>query len=180
MDVVTIAFHPFTVARAPLARQSFDDNRAYFLCLSRFNRQLHLIPGLIDQQFLWRTSPTYALSVNSQHSIADSHIQARSQQRRSSIAIRRIAFNNTCNTIPILLGVIGPVNAQEPLLVVRSLAVLATKLIGMRSPQFTLEFPEEIRQLRTGRHALDQRSILFVHSFPIHPRHIFHPELLAL
>ncbi|HSM20924.1 MAG TPA: hypothetical protein VK876_01815, partial [Rubrivivax sp.] len=58
--------------------------------------------------------------------------------------------------------------------------MVAAHLVRMRSAQFALQFPHQVGELAACGHPRQQRRIALVHAGPVHARHIFHPEVVAL
>src|SRR5260370_41792100 len=85
-----------------------------------------------------------------------------------------------CDAIAIIISVISPVHTQESLPVLRPLTILPSPLVCVRGAEFSLKFPQEVRQFRARTDALDQRSVLSIDGIPIDTCHIFGPELLPL
>ena len=52
MYCLAILLNPLSIAGLPLACQRLHGNHTRFFGLRRLNRQLHLVPGLVHQQFL--------------------------------------------------------------------------------------------------------------------------------
>src|SRR5258706_13683403 len=180
MNHAAVVFYPLTIASIPFARQGFNCDHPCFFCCSLLNGQLYLILSLIDQQFLRTAIRPDTQPINSKDRIPLSYIQTRAGERRCFIFICRVALDDVSNMIALILRVIAPIYTQESLPVVRPVPIFAAKLIGMRSSQFSLEFPEEVGKFRARTDALDERGILRVDSVPIDARHILRPELLAL
>ena len=60
------------------------------------------------------------------------------------------------------------------------LAMVAAHLVGMRGAELALQLPDQIAQLAAGGHARQQRGVALEHRRPIHARHVFDPEVVAL
>src|SRR5215467_416407 len=84
------------------------------------------------------------------------------------------------NEVAVAVRVIGPIYTQRSLAVVWSLAIFPTSLVGVRRAEFTLQFPQQVREFRTRADTLDHGGILGIDGVPIDARHVFTPELFAL
>src|SRR5690348_12846509 len=131
MYISTIALYPFAIARLHLVRQCFDSDDARFFRPAILNGQLHLVSGLIDQQFLRAAIRPDALPVNRQHRITFLDIQAGSSQRRGDFAVGWIADDDMRDAIALIFSVVVPIYAQEALAIIGPRAILTAPLVSM-------------------------------------------------
>src|SRR5579875_933823 len=82
--------------------------------------------------------------------------------------------------VAVVFRIIGPVDAQEALTIVRVPAIIARAFISMGGSELALNLPEEIGALLARTDTFEQRGVLLVNGGPVYARHILIPEVFSL
>src|ERR1700730_17403426 len=118
MHIAAIVFNPLTITGGSLVRKGLDGDNARLFGVGILNGKLHLVIGLVNQQFLRAALCSNALPIDGQNSIALGNVQTWAGERRGRFAVRGVANDDARNGIARIFGVIAPIYAQKALTIV--------------------------------------------------------------
>src|SRR5579883_902950 len=142
--IAPVGLDPLAVTRRTFLGERLDRNGIHLATFRRFDGQLHIVVGLVDQQFLRAAFWPQALPVDGEYRVSLGHVQPWQGQRRGFLAVGWVAAYDTGDAVAILFRVIAPIHAQEALRVVRALAIFTAALVGVGGAEFALQLPEEV------------------------------------
>src|SRR6266702_6267536 len=118
MHIAAIVFNPLTITGGSFVRKRLDGDNARLFGVRILNGELHLVIGLINQQFLRAALSSNALPLDGQNSIALGNVQTWAGERRGGFAVRGVAKDDARNGIARIFGIVVPIDAQKALTIV--------------------------------------------------------------